>query len=467
MSQQALDLRTSSQIVRRHKILVGLIVSLGILGAGAYGVLKPPLVSSTALVALLPASSGAAQPEATAGATDSFTATQQVVADSYPVLLGALPAIHPATSLDALRRNVDVGSPSSDIISVTASGKNAANAEATANAVASSYIKYVSSPHSAVGRIEARLLQQARNAAGPAPVERTIIYALLGGILGALIGVVVALAVGRNDRRLRMRDEIARSIGIPVLASVPVARPSAASGWTKLFESYKPTAVQSWQLRTALHQLGMRKPGSANSLHPGDGSSSNGADRIPLYDGDNNGCFSLTVLSLSSDPGALALGPQLAAFAAAQQIPTSLIIGPPQDAATTATLRTACTAPLSEVSLRDGLLRVAALGEDYLDIQLNTALAIVVVVVDGRAPQMPDTIRTNATVIGVSAGAATAEQLARAAVVATADGREITGIIVADPDPADQTTGRIPRLGSPARYRQPNRLRGIVTEIRR
>ena len=43
-------------------------------------------------------------------------------------------------------------------------------------------------------------------------------------------------------------------------------------------------------------------------------------------------------------------------------------------------------------------------------------------------------MRTTATVLGVSAGAATAEQLARVAVVAAADGREITGILVADPD---------------------------------
>jgi hypothetical protein len=80
---------------------------------------------------------------------------------------------------------------------------------------------------------------------------------------------------------------------------------------------------------------------------------------------------------------------------------------------------------------------------------------------------MPDTLRTSATVIGVSAGAASAEQLARAAVVAAADGREVTGILVADPDEDDQTTGRIPHLARPVRRRMPNRLRGIVTEIRR
>ena len=167
-------------------------------------------------------------------------------------------------------------------------------------------------------------------------------------------------------------------------------------------------------------------------------------------------------------PGALALGPQLAVFGASQGIPTSLVIGPQQDAAATATLRTACAVPLHEASMRHGMLRLIAYDEGGgFDMQPDTALLIVVAVVDSRAPKMPDTMRTNATVIGVSAGAATAEQLARAAVVAGADGREITGILVADPDPADQTTGRIPHLARPARRRLPNRLRGIVTEIRR
>ena len=123
--------------------------------------------------------------------------------------------------------------------------------------------------------------------------------------------------------------------------------------------------------------------------------------------------------------------------------------------------------PLSEASTRGGRLGVTAYDEDGVDIQPDTALVIVVAVVDSQAPNMLDTMQTNATVLGVSAGAATAEQLARAAVVATADGREIAGILVADPEPTDQTTGRIPHLAGPARRRLPNRLQGVVTEIKR
>jgi capsular polysaccharide biosynthesis protein len=464
MSQKALDLRRSMQIVRRHKVLVGIVVALGILGGAAYSVVKPPMLTSTALVALQPPAT--AETATTTSGIDTFTPTQEVVAGSNQVLLGALPHVRPAMSFDALRHDVQIGSPSSDIISVAAKGKNAADAETTANAVADSYIRYVTSSHSAVGRIQAQLLESASVATGPAPIKEMVIYALLGGLAGALLGVIVALAVGRNDRRVRERDEIANSIGIPVLASVPVAHPSAAAGWTKLFEKYKPTAVHSWQFRAALQQLGMPGPGFGRSAYDGNGSSWYDYDRAAMHDG-GGGRFSLMVLSLSSDSGALALGPQLAVFAASQGIPTSLVIGPQQDTAGTATLRTACAAPLSEASTRHGMLRATAYDGGGVDLQPDTALVIVVTVVDSRAPKMPDTIRTNATVIGVSAGAATAEQLARAAVVAGADGWEVTGILVADPEPTDQTTGRIPHLAQPARRRLPNRLRGVVTEIKR
>jgi hypothetical protein len=58
MTQKALDLRRSVQIARHHKILVGLVVILGLAGGGAYAVLRPPMLSSTALIALLDGRAG-------------------------------------------------------------------------------------------------------------------------------------------------------------------------------------------------------------------------------------------------------------------------------------------------------------------------------------------------------------------------------------------------------------------------
>ena len=445
MSQQALDLRRSAQIVRRHKILVGIVVTLGILAGGAYAVLNPPMLTSTALVAL-PQSPLSTEPAATAGGTDPFTATQEVIATSYQVLSDALPDVRPVVSLNQLRHNVQAGSPAPDIISITAIGKNAANAEATANAVADSYIALVRSPKSPVGRVLAQSLESATTASGPMPTERTVIFAVLGGLAGALLGAIVVLAIGRNDRRLRDRDEISDSIGVPVLASLPVAHPADAAGWMKLFEEYKPAAVHAFRLRQALQQLGAASADSGN-----------GAER---------GRSTFTVMCLASDPGALALGPQLAIFAASQGISTVLVVGPQPDVKAAATLRTACAVPPPVPSKRPSRLRVAVVDSEA-DIPLDATLTVVVVVVDGQSPPVLDTVRTAATVLGVSAGRATAEQLARVAMSASLGGRDIAGILVADPELTDRTTGRIPQLQRPLHRRLPTRLEGVMTEIKR
>ena len=88
-------------------------------------------------------------------------------------------------------------------------------------------------------------------------------------------------------------------------------------------------------------------------------------------------------------------------------------------------------------------------------------------VVDSQAPVIPDTLRTTATVIGVSAAAVTAEQLAMTAVAAAADGREVTGILVADPESLDRTSGRGPGPVQPVRRKLSARAERMVTEIKR
>ena len=448
MSQQVLDLRRSVQIVRRRKALVGTVVALGLLAGCAYAAVYPPMLTSTALVVLPQAQQATANSaQSTSTAESQYMATQVVIAHSDAVLLTALPNVRPATSLNNLRSEVQVSSPTSYIISISVTGKVAADAEANANAVANSYITYINSPNSPIGRPQARMLEPATTASGTRPLVALIITGLVGALAGLLVGIVLALAVGRKDKRLRERDEIANSIGVPVLASVPVSRPSDAAGWMRLLEEYEPGVVHAWRLRKALQQLGITDTTASN--------------------GDGRDRFSLAVLSVSSDTGALALGPQLAVFAASQGIPTTLLVGPQQDMNVTATLRTACAVTPPALSKRPTQLRLAVHdGSDVYE-QPDAELTVVVIVVDGRNPHIPNTMRTTATVIGVSAGSATAEQLARIAVVAAVDGREVSGILVADPDPTDHTTGRIPQITPPSHRKRPTRIRGFATEIRR
>ena len=443
MSEQAMDLRRSVQIVRRHKILISVVTMLGLLAGVAYSVLRPPALTSTALVVLPQAAQSNLLPGATG--PDGYMATQIVIASSDPVLSGALAHLGPDTSLQALRGGVQVKSPTPNILSISAKGTSASQAEARANAVATSYVAYITSRHSALGPVTAHVLNQASSASGKTVLLR-VIYALVGAVLGALLGVLAALAISRRDRRLFRRDDIANSIGVPVLASFPVGHPADAAGWARLLEDYQPGDLYGWRLRHALQQLGMA-----------------GAN---VHNGSDNGSSSLAVVSLSSDPRALALGPQLAAYAASLGIPAALVIGPHEDTTATATLRTACAAPLPESSERSRYLR--AVVADRGDVgRLNAVLTVVVVVVDGQTPQVAGTITTSATVIGVSAGAATAEQLARVATSAAADGREIAGILVADPEPTDRTTGRIPQPLRPSQHRMPARPKDTITEIRR
>lgn len=437
MSQQVLDLRRSVQVVRRHRVLVGIVIALGLLIGGAYATLNPPMLTSTALV-VLPRSVPS-------------MATQVVVAQSDPVLSAARARISPAVSLVTLRDEVQVRSLTSYVISVTARSRSGAQAQAVANAVAQSYIADVSSARSPVGHVSAQILEPATPAMGSTPMKALIVTGLIGALAGALIGVILSLAISRKDRRLRSRDEIADSLGIPVLASLPVAHPSDAAGWTKLLEDYKPGVVHAWRLRKALQQLALL-----------DGAMSSAA----FGNGNDGGGSSLAVLSLSSDPGALALGPQLAVFAASLGIPTVLLVDKHQDSAGMAALRTACAVPQQAGSKRPGQLQVVV-SDDGDEAKAHAALVVVVTVIDGGAPQAPDIMQTTASLLGVSAGMVTAEQLARVAVTAASSGFDIGGILVADPEPTDRTTGRVPNLVRPTQRRYPTRLKGMTTEIRR
>jgi len=449
MSQQDLDVRKSIQIVRRHKRLFGGVAALGLLAGAAYAVLTPPLISSAAQVVI----SGVAAPltnqaNASSGNPSGQTslATEIVIASSDPVLAGALPKVSPPTnSLQALGNRISVTAvDGSDVLSIAATGKTADQAEDTANAVANSYIAYVGTSTNPALHVVAKMVVPATTATKPKLVEHISIYGVLGLFAGAIMGFVICLAIGRSNRRLVQRDEIANSIAVPVLASIPVERPSDPASWARLLEEYEPDAVHTYRLGKLLWQFGV-------------------AD----YDtsGARANASSLTVLSLASDPTALALGPQLAAFASARGIPTALIVGPQQDTNVTASLCTACAAGAQKPTRHGKPLRLLVTEDGHVE-RVAAAFTVVVVVINGRDPRLPSTARTTATVLGVSAGGATAEELARVASASAADGRDIYGILVANPEAGDQTTGRIPHL-LPVQRARPTRVNGLATEIRR
>ncbi len=103
-------------------------------------------------------------------------------------------------------------------------------------------------------------------------------------------------------------------------------------------------------------------------------------------------------------------------------------------------------------------LQLSVLGDGHGYRPHGALLTIVICVVNGRAPRVADLIPTTATLLAVSAGAATAEQLATVAARCAAAGRRIAGVVVADPDSTDRTTGRVPQRPGPASRVQPTRV---------
>jgi hypothetical protein len=163
----------------------------------------------------------------------------------------------------------------------------------------------------------------------------------------------------------------------------------------------------------------------------------------------------LTLVTLSDDPRALAVGPQLASHAASLGIQTRLCTGQGHDAA--ASLWSACASLRRESELRPGLLV-----DNRSRGRSNVDLTVRIVVVDQRHPQFVDLSPRAMTLLAISSGGATPDDLARAAVAAYECGAAFSGVIVADPDPLDHTTGRLQLQERAKQGPLPARITGVV-----
>lgn len=420
-----MDLRTLLHAVRLHKAVFALAVAVGIAAGVGYALVRPPLLASKQLVIV----------------SGGKIKTQAIIASGDPVLTMTKNRLGGSVSLETLRRTVQVTSVAPQVLQVTAEAKTADQAQDVAHAVALSYEAYLRGHP--LGRVHAvaDVMGGATPPAGSTIRTKAIENGGEGGALGALLGIIIAVAMSRSDRKLRERDAIAGAVGIPVLASIPVVHPHDTAGWVRLLEEYEPAVVHAWNLRTVLRQVGV------SDVRHGSGSG-----------------VSVTVVSLASDRRALAVGPQLAVFAASLGIPTVLSVGTQQDKNATATLSAACTTAAAALADHPGGLQFAV--GDYKDPgrESGAALTVAVAVLDGKDPQLPPMMRTTTTLLAVTSGAASAEQLARVAVSITSEGRDIAGIMVADPDSTDRTTGRLPQLAElprrgPAQHRQQGRQR--------
>jgi hypothetical protein len=421
MSGQALDLVRSAQIVWRLRGLVAAFLALGFLGGAVYTAVSPAVYQADAFVAISQSVS---------------IAKQEALVNSPLVLAPALNGVDRGVPLTTLRNRVFALTADAGLMMVVAEAGTASQAISTANVVARSYVAVTTAANAPASGsvVPVQLFRLATGASGTSLRWRLFYAAGTGVLAGALLGLSVAVAVGRGNRWLRERDDFADSIGVPVMASVRVSHPARRAGWTKLLGAYQPGAADAWRLGNVLRELDPA----------GDGSS-------------------VAVLSLAEDRKALALGPQLAAFAAKQGLPVTLVVDSRQGGKVTKALRAACAAGAGAGPAGPGRPAVAVINPDEDRLPAG-GLVIVAVVVDGEAPRVAATIRATTTILGATSGAVTARQLTRVAASAAGDGRDITGILVADPDPDDPTTGRLPQLARLGSRPMPTRMTTAVTE---
>ena len=251
-----------------------------------------------------------------------------------------------------------------------------------------------------------RILQKATTqpVAKQIPIESAFIGVVIG-VLGSTAFVLMRL---QNRRRLRLRDEIARVAGAPVIGSLESPRCVTPSEWRQLLEG-QPRATDEWALRHILRSI----PTGGGRPH------------------------AVRVISFAEDSSAVTTGPRLALNAAGSGTPTALLAEDPLDSDRTslAPLRAAFTGadPVGR-----GLPITMGLGDAD---EAPSTLHVTVVAFDGTSASL--TSSDALTLLSISPDFVTPDELAQLALTVADNGLVLDGVVVVNPDPTDHTTGSI------------------------
>ena len=151
-------MRSVFATVRRHWKMLVLATTLGAAAGASLIIVVPPQYTSEALVLLPPAKSVGGQP----GVRNPDTEIK--IASSDVVLGPAGRAVDPPVSATAIKRMVQIGAPTDDVIQILARADSAARAEALAQAVADSEVSYLKDAASSQSNAEAQALVTRRAA---------------------------------------------------------------------------------------------------------------------------------------------------------------------------------------------------------------------------------------------------------------------------------------------------------------
>jgi capsular polysaccharide biosynthesis protein len=478
MQEQPLDVRRALKAVKGHRLLMCTLSVLGLAAGTGYDFVKPPLPAARALV-LLPPSAVTGQP-----GQSPYTVTQKIIATSSPVLTEAGGEVLPPLSATQLRSRLSVTAPSQDVLQIVVYAKTGFDAKKLANAVATDYIAYVANSangsEALLKHLESESVQLTQEILGlqrqinstesrlagekltspvgvrdnsllntlrteqeqvsiqlsnintqvvnaevtntqatdatqllepavvvPASKLQPVLIGLLGLLAGLLAGLALALGLARGDRRLRSRDAVATAIGVPVVGSM-WAKPCRKVGeWRKLLDGGRTLSpVEAWSAQRMLQRLG---------------------------DGGGGEAISLRLLVLAGDNAAAAAGAKLARAVATLGVETQFYVG--QQGALDS-LRSACVVANGASSGAAGLnlKNVSNKANGY-----TARLSVLLEALDDATPQVSPSFAQSLLV--VSAGYATAADLAKVALAASDSGSPVLGVIVVNPDPDDSTMG--------------------------
>jgi hypothetical protein len=326
-------------------------------------------------------------------------------------------SVSPAESAPKIRANLKVTAPSPNFLVIRVQAGNAGVAGQLSQAVATAYSNYVFTTLKGAGLGNKPQVFPTTTAA--ASESRLLLKrAAIGLVVGLVLGSIVVLVRFRRDRRLRLRDEVARAIGAPVVASINGEACRTTEAWARVLHQHQPSTVDAWNLRRLLAWL---SPEGTPA----------GADVV--------------VVSFGRDQTALSAGPQLISFGAGMGLSTTLIPGDHE--ALTGLRAVAVTRPIRAKPWPqnrpwswDSNLGAESDGPGPgLD---RGQLTVSVIAVDEERPVLSPGY--GITVLAVSSGYASAEALALLALAAADAGQPIEGIVVVNPDPSDDTTGSVP-----------------------
>ena len=247
-------------------------------------------------------------------------------------------------------------------------------------------------------------------------VTDVLTYVLGGAAACALIFALYILVTNQRDPKLRSRDEIADAVGIPVVTSMRVRPPRTTHACEGAAARVQPRTVPTRGRCGSSSMVFVPEAGKEKPKTQG---------------------FVLIVLTVSGDTAGLAIGPQIASFAASNGIATQLFAAQRHESAT------ALWAACSQHPERHDV-PVALSVTTVSDSRTRVDLTVRLIVLDRDTPEPDaDLVAGGTAVLAVSSGSATRRNLADVVVAADRVGLGVQGIVVANPEPLDRTTGRL------------------------